>query len=80
MSKYSDFEFVKRCIKSCKTVAQIRTPITNLMRLFNQKHKDTSLWIQLGDERDAFFNEMIKTNLNKLKTIDDANRIYSRDN
>lgn len=78
MSKYADYEFVIRCIKSCKTVKQIRTPITNLMRSFHEKHSDFDLWVKLKDERDAFFLTMIETDLNKLKIIDDANRIYSR--
>jgi len=40
---HSDFKWIIRVIRSCKTFQQIRTPITNLIELFNKKHADVDL-------------------------------------
>ena len=77
MSKYKDFEFIRRCIRSCVTVGQIRAPITKLNRLFYNKHDDHSLWRLLCKERDNHFTMMLKNKLNITKIKKDANRIYS---
>jgi hypothetical protein len=63
MSKYADFEFVKRCIYSCTTLVQTRSPLTRLMRAFRIKHDDNNLWLLLCEHRDKKFDELIKTNL-----------------
>lgn len=77
MSKYKDFEFVRRCIRSCVTVSQIRAPITKLNRSFYLKHKDQGLWNILGKERADHFTMMLKNKLNITKIKENANRIYS---
>lgn len=80
MSKYSDFEFVRRCIRSCVDVYQIRSPITKLKHLFYIKHNDIALDRLLTRERDDHFAMMIKNKLNITKIKENAIRIYSRNN
>lgn len=50
--KYKEFEWIRRIIRSCKTFAQLRTPITRLIALFTNKYQDMELMKLLSKERD----------------------------
>ena len=48
---YSDYMWIKSIIQSCKTIQQIRTPITRLKRLFYTKHNNIEFERMLEEAR-----------------------------
>ena len=61
---YADYDFVVRCIESCEEPKQVRSPITNLIKLFKARH--------IHDERlPKFHEELVKLRERKTAEIYD---------
>jgi len=69
--KYSDFEWIRRVIRSCKTIPQATHPIGRLIYLFQVKYMDADLIELLYEEKTEqilnIFKNRIDENIERSK-------------